>query len=287
MIHFFTIVLNGMPFIKYHIDVFKSLDVEWHWHIVEGVAELKFDTAWSLGGGGHIPNQFHNGGLSIDGTSEYLMNLLECNRENISIYRRPSGEFWNGKVEMVNTPLENIKEDCLLWQLDSDELWTKENVEKVYRMFQDNPRKKSAYFFCYFFLGPSKYIISEEVKSTKEWDWIRVWRFKPGMKFITHEPPIMVNGNGGNIGLECPFTRKETWERSISFQHFAYATLKSVQFKESYYGYPGVVEHWRRIQKSKGPLKINEKLPWVESGTIIDDWNEKENGKLLWRAECG
>ena len=45
-IHFFTIVLNGQPFIRYHIEVFKQLPFPWHWHIVEGVAELTHDTAW-------------------------------------------------------------------------------------------------------------------------------------------------------------------------------------------------------------------------------------------------
>lgn len=47
-IHFLTIVLNGEPFIRYHIEVFKQLPFKWHWHIVEGVAALKHDTAWSL-----------------------------------------------------------------------------------------------------------------------------------------------------------------------------------------------------------------------------------------------
>src|SRR5438874_9967466 len=37
-VHFFTIVLNGEPFIRYHLDVFRALPVRWHWHIIEGVA---------------------------------------------------------------------------------------------------------------------------------------------------------------------------------------------------------------------------------------------------------
>ena len=32
--------------------------------------------------------------------------------------------FWDGKREMVNEPLFNINEECLLWQIDADELWT-------------------------------------------------------------------------------------------------------------------------------------------------------------------
>jgi hypothetical protein len=44
--------------------------------IIEGVADLKHDTAWSLRLGGKITDQFHRGGLSIDGTSAYLEELV-------------------------------------------------------------------------------------------------------------------------------------------------------------------------------------------------------------------
>lgn len=40
-IHFFTIVLNGMPFIEKHIETFSKISPDWHWHIIEGVAALK------------------------------------------------------------------------------------------------------------------------------------------------------------------------------------------------------------------------------------------------------
>ena len=58
-IHFFTIVLNGKPYIDYHIEVFKRLKVPWHWHIIEGVASLTHDTAWSLSQGGRVPTALH------------------------------------------------------------------------------------------------------------------------------------------------------------------------------------------------------------------------------------
>jgi hypothetical protein len=114
-IHFFTIVLNGKPFIDYHINVLKELPFKWYWHIVEGVADLKHDTAWSIDAGGLISEEFHIDGLSIDGTSEYLDKLAKLYPDNITVYRKPRGTFWDGKREMVETPLRNITEECLLW----------------------------------------------------------------------------------------------------------------------------------------------------------------------------
>ena len=53
-VHFFTIVLNGEPFIRYHLDVFNELPFRWHWHVVEGAASLVHDTAWSVAAGGRL-----------------------------------------------------------------------------------------------------------------------------------------------------------------------------------------------------------------------------------------
>ena len=77
-VHLFTIVLNGQPFIRHHIEVFKQLPFKWHWHIIEGVADLKHDTAWSVKLGGRISEQLHRDGLSNDGTAEYIDELDPC-----------------------------------------------------------------------------------------------------------------------------------------------------------------------------------------------------------------
>ena len=135
-IHFFTIVLNGEPFIRYHAEVFGRLNVPWHWHVVEGVASLKHDTAWSMASGGHIADSIHHHGRSNDGTSAYLDELAQRFPQNVTIYRKPLGEFWDGKREMVNAPLPNINEACLLWQVDNDELWTLEQIHTVHDLFQ-------------------------------------------------------------------------------------------------------------------------------------------------------
>ena len=96
-IHFFTIVLNGEPFIRYHEGVFRRLTVPWHWHVVEGVASLQHDTAWSVASGGHIPDSVHARGRSNDGTSAYLDDLARRLPENVTVYRKPLDEFWSGK----------------------------------------------------------------------------------------------------------------------------------------------------------------------------------------------
>jgi len=151
-IHFFTIVLNGEPFIRHHIDEFAKLPFSWHWHIIEGVAELKHDTAWSVALGGRITDELHSNGLSNDGTSAYLDELACKNLGRVTLYRKPKGQFWDGKLEMVRAPLQNITEECLLWQVDVDEFWTAEQICTAREMFLRNPDKTAAFYWCWFLL---------------------------------------------------------------------------------------------------------------------------------------
>jgi hypothetical protein len=115
-VHFFTIVLNGEPFIRYHETMLARLPFRWHWHVIEGVAALRHDTAWSTAQGGRVTNAIHRDGRSNDGTSEYLDELARRFPDQVTLYRKPPGTFWDGKKEMVNAPLANIQEPCLLWR---------------------------------------------------------------------------------------------------------------------------------------------------------------------------
>ncbi|TWJ18862.1 glycosyltransferase [Geobacter argillaceus] len=280
-IHFFTIVLNGAPFIRHHIEQFLKLPFQWHWHIVEGVAELAHDTAWSLPNGGMISDELHNNGLSNDGTTAYLDQLAQSYPDKVSLYRKPAGEFWDGKLEMVSAPLANIVENCLLWQVDADELWTSQQIAAMHELFVNSPEKTAAYFHCDYFVGPRKYVSSVNTWATYPNDWVRGWRFHPGMKWAAHEPPILVGADNQDVARINPFTRDETKDLGITFQHFAYATESQVRFKEIYYGYHDAVKHWRRLQTTTGPVNPADYLPWAKHDATVDDW-PLGKGELLF-----
>ena len=272
-IHFFTIVLNGEPFIRYHERVFQRLTVPWHWHIVEGVAALRHDTAWSVALGGQIPDSLHDRGLSNDGTAEYLDDLAKRFPENITIYRKRRGELWDGKKEMVNAPLRNISEACLLWQVDSDELWTVEQIQAVHDLFMRHPAKTAAYYWCWYFVGPAK-IISTRYNYAQDprQEWLRTWRYAPGAVWAAHEPPILVAAEGkADIAKLDAFTHDVMEQAGVVFQHFAYATEPQLTFKEAYYGYKDALSRWRRLQAHAGSGALKDFFHWVSDGTMFDD----------------
>ncbi|MBE9007106.1 glycosyltransferase family 4 protein [Fortiea sp. LEGE XX443] len=275
-IHFFTIILNGEPFIRYHIEVFKQLSCKWHWHIVEGVANLQHDTAWSLALGGQIIDTIHEQGLSNDGTTEYLDNISKQYPENITIYRKPKGIFWDGKREMVNAPLENIQEECLLWQVDVDELWTLEQICTVRKMFIEHPEKTAAFYWCWYFVGEKIVVSSRNCYSQNpQQEWLRTWRYKPGYVWAAHEPPRLVenfkNHQQQDIAQINPFLHEETEKHGLVFHHYAYVTPQQLQFKEIYYGYKNAELQWIALQKQEQfPLFLRDYFPWVKDETMVD-----------------
>ena len=286
-INFFTIVLNGMPFIKQHIDIFNKLSVPWHWHIIEGVASLVKDTGWSVKNGGKIDNKFHKKGLSIDGTTEYIDKLKEKYPDKITVYRKENGEFWNGKVEMCNAPILNLNEECLLFQIDVDEVWQSWMIEKIYKMFLLRPDKYSAWFYCKFFVGKDIVVSSKNnYGNNPSIEWLRVWRFIPGMLWLYHEPPTLVIKQSEkyfDVGKINPFTHEETEANGLIFDHYAYFLKSQLEFKEKYYGYENAVNLWIKLNNNQNfPVYLKEYFHWVKDNAVVDKvYKFKSSGSIL------
>jgi FkbM family methyltransferase len=273
-IHFFTIVLNGNPFIQYHIDILEQLPFKWHWHVVEGVADLKNDTAWSVKLGGHITEAIHKNGLSKDGTTEYLDELAKRYPDQVTVYRKPTGTFWDGKLEMVNAPLANINEECLLWQIDADELWTVEQIQVSRQLFIENPDKTAAFYWCHYFVGEHLLISSRYCYAQNpQQEWLRTWRYQPGCCWVAHEPPVLVKPNGDqwqDVASMNSFLHQETEAKGLVFQHFAYVTPEQLKFKETYYGYKNACAQWQTLQEeTRFPVLLRDYFPWVFDETLI------------------
>lgn len=262
-IHFLTIALNGMPFLKLQWEILQTLDFDWCWHVVEGVAAHTNDTAWSIPNGGRIPPDFHCDGLSIDGTKEFLDHIAQLNPEKVRLYRRKG--FWDGKVEMCNRPLTAIGKEVLLWQLDCDEFWDAETIREVRYSFQSDKELMSAQFYCQFYVSPTHVLDNRGFYGNDPaQEWRRVWRFFPGDTWTAHEPPSLAR-NGTDLLAMKSLKVSDTWTRGWSFDHLAYVTAQQLRFKEQYYGYPAAEYGWRHLcaVPEEHDVRVGEFLRWV------------------------
>lgn len=270
-IMFVTIALDAQPFIGLIYAELRKLpeEIEWQWFVCEGVASPIHCTKWC---------SYQKPRLSVDGTTEFLDSLSGFDNR---VVHQTKAE-WEGKVAMVNNPLilsrfARQKDDFLVWQMDADELWTAEQIRELHGMFTSNcyPEKNAAFFWCRYFVGPDKVITTRNCFGNKSnYEWLRVWKVKPGMLFRTHEPPVI-------DGLKLnPFIHPETEARGLVFDHYAYATRAQVAFKEQYYAgpnnpnaryYKGLTERWDKFQQQQTwPRPLREIFPWAEPFATVN-----------------
>lgn len=255
-ISFLTLSLNSMPCIGSHLRIMDSLTVPWRWVVIEGAARPVGSTAWCKPIGP---------GVSTDGTHEYLKEIAAYH-PRVRHFHRPE---WQGKDEMVNFGLKYLDQPGLLWQLDSDEMWTSKQIETVVQAFKLHPSKQWARFYCRYFFGPNLVVkrTERDTYGNREGEWLRVWRYDGRQRFVSHEPPVLAGCDQSREG----FTREDTERWGCVFRHEAYYSEKQAAFKEAFYGYAGAVNAWRNLQRNTvWPTLARDFLPWVKDMTVIE-----------------
>lgn len=241
----FTLCLDSMPFLRHHLPVLEKSGLDFLWVIVHGVARNVGSTKWCT----QIPPR-----LSADGSTEYLNSIKD--HPNVIVLEREDWE--GGKDQMVNAALEQFDEEGIAMQIDGDEIHTAEQLQKIVHLFDTLPYLGSIQFRCQYYCGPDIVLRGEGCYGSQWFEWLRAWRFVPGMRASRHEPPEMPK-TGLMMG------RDQSAELGLTFQHFAYATRQQANFKESYYNYPGATEGWERLQaQTSFPVKLKDFFPWVD-----------------------
>lgn len=255
MLTVFTIVLNGQPWIQRILPELIKLNILWRWRIVEGVADPVGCTSWCR----PVPARWHERGRSIDGTAAYLDGIR--NFPGVTVLR--SATPYQGKLHMIREALGAEEHDVVV-QLDADELFTATQLETIHGKLMWETAGTFMRFPCDFYVGPSKKIVTRGGYGSMPYEWIRAWRWGPGVQFESHEPPSL------NVsGREIPPGVCESL--GLRMDHRAYATQAQAEFKEDYYGYAGLTDGWRRLQKTSGPVRLSDYFPQVRDPAVVDD----------------
>lgn len=247
------IVLDGMPWLPMQIAEFEKLNVDWNLILVHGAAANKGSTSWCKQ---QMPR------LSRDGSSEFINGLLKNPR--IKVMQR---QWWSGgKDEMFRKALATITEPCVLFMPDVDELFSASQIEKIVKLFIDRPEAMRAHFFCRYYLGRKIVATSTNGFGNRSGEFLRVFRFKPGMNFERHEPPVLA----GNRGVAI--SREETRDMGLVFEHPSYMLESAIYFKSVFYGYANLTEHWEKLQaNTEWPVcDLRKFLPWVGENASAD-----------------
>lgn len=254
-INIFTIVLDGSPWIGAQFaELCRLRELDWHWSIVEGASMPVKDTAW-------MSNQ--SGKVSHDGTHQFLQALASHPR--ITVNSKPE---WAGKTEMINAALTAFKNDGILLQMDSDELWTSYQMQSLVSMMEIEEDINTVQVKMDYMLGPNVVSTSNNGYGNRNDEWIRAWRYSIGLWMERHEPPVF-NGNRG------PILGRDESERLFGrILHMAWVAPQQVSQKQRIYrgGYENAREDWEKLQNNKQwPVKdLKQFLPWVGINSSAD-----------------
>jgi glycosyltransferase involved in cell wall biosynthesis len=246
-ITFGIIVLNGEPFTRYCL---RSLYPFAHEIIVVE--------------GGHTDARSvcTPDGHSIDGTLETLHRFKrEEDPENkVQIVTREG--FWPKKDELGRdrTPQSRAYAERAtgdyLWQVDIDEFYRPSDMEKIIQMLADDPSISAVSFKTFTFWGRPDYVADGWILRRGADEFHRLFKWGPGYRYVTHEPPTVVNEKSEDLRDIHWVRGKSLAARGISMYHYALLFPWQVRQKVKVY------EH----EKSRDTPEIVE---WANRGYFV------------------
>jgi hypothetical protein len=178
-ISFGIIVLNGEPFTKYCLRSLYRFAHEII--IVEGATK----NAKSI--------STHDG-HSIDYTLKSIAEFIHDEDTEKKVKLITKDGFWEEKNEMSQA-YSSIASGNYLWQVDIDEFYLEEDIEKVVSILKQDSSITAISFKTLPFWGGIKYIEEGPILG----DFHRLFKFGSGYKYINHRPPTVVDSQERNL----------------------------------------------------------------------------------------
>jgi hypothetical protein len=215
-ISFGIIVLNGEPFTKYCL---RSIYPYAHEIIIVEGATVNAKLI-------STPE-----GHSIDNTLRSIKEFISNEDIEKKVKLVIHNDFWKEKNEMSEA-YASIATGDYLWQIDIDEFYLKEDMDKIASVLKKDPSITAVSFKMKSFWGGVDYTEEGPIFG----DINRLFKFEPGYKYVNHRPPTVINGNGVNL-------RKINWldgtimasRYGIYMYHYSLVFPSQVSTKTKYY----------------------------------------------------
>lgn len=165
---------------------------------------------------------------STDNTNQILENFPDPDNKIKIVH----GQF-SEKDEQCNAYIKHLKPDIdYLWNLDSDEVYKKEDLEKTIKFLEEEKPTSVGVRSKSFYGGFDHYLTGFELNVD---NFIRIFRVTEGSKWLTHRPPTIEYPAGKNI--EKKHIDSETFYKKtgVEMYHYSYVFPKQVKNKIEYY----------------------------------------------------
>jgi glycosyltransferase involved in cell wall biosynthesis len=265
-ITFGIIVLNGEPFTRYCL---RSLYPFAHEIIVvEGGHEKTTSVC--------TPD-----GHSRDGTLQALYEFKKNEDPENKIQIVTRNGFWPQKDELGKNRTiqsrayaERATGDYL-WQVDIDEFYKPEDMRRILTMLETDPSITTVSFKRLTFWGSPDYLVDGWNISTEEVH--RIFKWAPGYRYLTHEPPTVLDREGRDLRTLHYMTGTKMKRRGIYQYH--YAVLFPKQMREKALLYQEELDiHSYDVLKAAEELYCGLTRPYYVDPFAYPSWLEHYHG---------
>ena len=242
-ISFGIIVVNGEPFTRYCL---RSLYPFAHEIIVVE------------GGDEGARNVTTLDGHSIDKTLETLMKFKEEEdpENKIKIITRQG--HWPQKDELGRdrTPQSRAYAEVAtgdyLWQVDIDEFYKPEDIQAITELLSNDPTITAVSFMTHTFWARPEYAIGGWVLQRGGAETHRLFNWGPKYKYVTHEPPTVVDDKGRDLRSLNWVQGKQLARKGVYMYHYAFL-------------FPWQVKQKALLYQNEKPDECSDIVQWAEN----------------------
>ena len=122
-----------------------------------------------------------------------------------------------------------------LWQIDVDEFYLDSSITSLIEFLSHNQNISAVSFDMMTFWGALDVTVDGYYLRSGARYYHRLFRWKPGYKYITHRPPTVVDENGNDLRSLCWLDGKHSSQLGIKLFHYSLLFPKQVLEKSKYY----------------------------------------------------
>jgi hypothetical protein len=192
---------------------------------------------------------------STDRTNEIIDNFPDPDNKITVVH----GQF-EEKDEQCNAYIKHLQPDIdYLWNLDSDEVFKKNDIEKTIDYLKVNQPTSVGVRSKSFYGGFDNYLTGFELQRD---NFLRIFRVVEGSKWLTHRPPTIQYPQNSNITKKHIDSNTFYKETGVEMYHYSYVFPKQVKNKIEYYQ--------AKVSKHKCIEDYYQKiyLPWISSDEL-------------------
>lgn len=241
-ITFGIIVLNGEPFTRY---------------CLRSIYPFAYEIIVVEGGHEDAKSVCTSDGHSVDGTLEalYSFKLNEDKENKLTIITRDG--FWPKKDELGRnrTPQSRAYAERAtgdyLWQIDIDEFYKHDDMINIIQMLNEDSSITAVSFKQKSFWGGIDYISESYALLRNKGGWNRIFKWNLNYKYVTHEPPTVVDENGFDLHRKKWISGEKMSKRNIFMYHYSLL-------------FPWQVEQKVRVYNDEAP-QYHGIISWAEN----------------------